>query len=150
MAEEKKINNFAIQNGAADIYEVIKSYIPFLNVRRLSDKAILPKRMFPHSAAYDIFSARDIMVPARGKAKIATDLSIDLPPGTYGRVAARSSVAWHHSIDVGGGVVDLDKNPVFVILFNHSDVDFEVKVGDNIAQLVIELHATPEVIEVYQ
>lgn len=26
------------------------------------------------------------MVPARGKAKIATDLSIDLPPGTYGRV----------------------------------------------------------------
>ncbi|KAK4351986.1 hypothetical protein RND71_027504 [Anisodus tanguticus] len=150
MAEEKKINNFAIQNGSADIYEVIKSYIPFLNVRRLSDKAILPKRMFPHSAAYDIFSARDIMVPARGKAKIATDLSIDLPPGTYGRVAARSSVAWHHSIDVGGGVVDLDKNPVFVILFNHSDVDFEVKVGDNIAQLVIELHATPEVVEVYQ
>lgn len=26
------------------------------------------------------------MVPARGKAKVATDLSIDLPPGTYGRV----------------------------------------------------------------
>lgn len=90
------------------------------------------------------------MVPARGKAKIATDLSIDLPPGTYGRVAARSSVAWHHSIDVGGGVVDSDKNPLFVILFNHSDVDFEVKVGDNIAQLVIELHAIPEVVEVYQ
>ncbi|XP_060199658.1 deoxyuridine 5'-triphosphate nucleotidohydrolase-like [Lycium barbarum] len=150
MAEEKKINNFAVQNGSADICEVIKSYIPFLKVRRLSDKATLPQRMFPHSAAYDIFSARDTMVPARGKAIIATDLSIDLPPGTYGRVAARSSVAWHHSIDVGGGVIDLDKNPVFVILFNHSDVDFEVKVGDNIAQLVIELHATPEVVEVYK
>lgn len=59
-------------------------------------------------------------------------------------------MSWHHSIDVGGGVVDLDKNPVFVILFNHSDVDFEVKVGANIAQLVIELHATPEIVEVYQ
>ncbi|MCD7466800.1 hypothetical protein HAX54_003830 [Datura stramonium] len=150
MEEEKKFTNFAVQNGSADICEVIKSYIPFLNVRRLSEKATLPKRMFPHSAAYDLFSARDIVVPARGKAKIATDLSIDLPPGTYGRVAGRSSVSWHHSIDVGGGVVDLDKNPVFVILFNHSDVDFEVKVGDNIAQLVVELHATPEVVEVYE
>ncbi|XP_009798969.1 deoxyuridine 5'-triphosphate nucleotidohydrolase-like [Nicotiana tabacum] len=147
MAEEK-ITKFAVQN-AADLSKFIKSYIPFLNVRRLSDKATLPKRMFAHSAGYDIFSARDITVPARGKAIIPTDLSIDLPPGTYGRIAARSGVAWHHSIDVGGGVVDLDKNPVFVILFNHSDVDFEVKIGDNIAQLVIELHATPEVVEVY-
>ncbi|PHT51195.1 Deoxyuridine 5'-triphosphate nucleotidohydrolase [Capsicum baccatum] len=150
MAEEKKLTNFAVQNGSVDICEVIKSYIPILNVRRLSDKATLPKRMFPHSAAYDLFSARDTVVPARGKAKIATDLSIALPPGTYGRVAARSSVAWRHSIDVGGGVVDADKNHVFVILFNHSDIDFEVKVGDNIAQLVIELHAIPEVVEVYQ
>lgn len=49
-----------------------------------------------------------------------------------------------------GGVVDLDKNPVFVILFNHSNVDFEIKVGDYIAQLVIEFHAIPEVVEVYQ
>lgn len=64
--------------------------------------------------------------------------------------AGRSSLAWNHSIEVGGGVVDDDKNPVFVILYNHSDVDFEVKVGDRIAQLVIELNATPEVVEVHQ
>lgn len=55
MAEEKKLTNFAVQNGSVDICEVIKSYIPILNVRRLSDKATLPKRMFPHSAAYDLF-----------------------------------------------------------------------------------------------
>lgn len=55
MAEEKKFTNFAVQNGSVDICEVIKSYIPFLNVRRLSENATLPKRMFPHSAAYDLF-----------------------------------------------------------------------------------------------
>lgn len=118
MAEEKKFTNFAAQNGSSDLSEVIESYVPVLNVRRLSEKATLPKRMFPESAAYDLFSARDVVVPARGKAKIATDLSIDLPPGTYGRIASRSGKSWHHSIAVGGGVVDLDKNPVFVILFN--------------------------------
>lgn len=64
--------------------------------------------------------------------------------------AARSSLAWEYSIDVGAGVVDADKNPIFVILFNHSDRDFEVKVGDRIAQLVIELNGIPEVIEVHQ
>lgn len=63
-------------------------------------------------------------------------------------IAARSSLSWHNSIEVGGGVVDLDKNPVFVILFNLSDTDFQVKIGDGIAQLVIEVHATPEILEV--
>lgn len=63
--------------------------------------------------------------------------------------AGRSGLAWEHSIEVGGGVVDADKNPVFVILFNHSDIDFEVKVGDRIAQLVIELNGIPEIMEVH-
>ncbi|MCI42088.1 deoxyuridine 5'-triphosphate nucleotidohydrolase-like, partial [Trifolium medium] len=38
--------------------------------------------------------------------------------------------------------------PVGVILFNHSDVDFEVKVGDRVAQLIIQKIITPEVSEV--
>ncbi|KAG9148076.1 hypothetical protein Leryth_003647 [Lithospermum erythrorhizon] len=133
-----------------NLVEAIKKCIPVLKVRRLSDKATLPKRVFPESAAYDLYSAEDAIVPARGKAKISLDLSIDIPPGTYGRIAPRSSKAWNNCIDIGGGVVDADKNPVFVILFNHSDVDYEVKVGVAIAQLVLELNATPQVVEVHQ
>ncbi|KAJ1420085.1 dUTPase-like [Sesbania bispinosa] len=37
---------------------------------------------------------------------------------------------------------------VGVILFNHSDMDFEVKVGDRIAQLIIQKIVTPDVAEV--
>lgn len=52
-------------------------------------------------------------------------------------------------MDVGAGVIDADyRGPVGVILFNHSDVDFEVKVGDRIAQLIIEKIVTPDVLEV--
>lgn len=66
-----------------------------------------------------------------------------------GYVAPRSGLAWKHSIDVGAGVIDADyRGPVGVILFNHSDADFEVKVGDRIAQLIIEQIITPNVIEV--
>ena len=70
-------------------------------------------------------SAKDCVVPARGKALVPTDLSIKTPPGTYGRVAPRSGLAWKHSIDVGAGVIDEDyRGPRGVILFNHSDVEF--------------------------
>ena len=64
-------------------------------------------------------------------------------------LAPRSGLTWKHSIDVGAGVIDADyRGPVGVILFNHSDVDFEVKVGDRIAQLIIEKIVTPNVMEV--
>ena len=78
-----------------------------------------------------------------------TDLSIAIPKDTYARVAPRSGLAWKHFIDVGAGVVDYDyRGNVGVILFNHSDVDFEVKHGDRVAQLILERIAPPEVLEV--
>lgn len=64
-------------------------------------------------------------------------------------LAPRSGLTWKHSIDVGAGVIDADyRGPVGVILFNHSDVDFTVKPGDRIAQMIIERILTPEVLEV--
>lgn len=43
-------------------------------------------------------------------------------------------------------MIDADyRGEVKVILFNFSDNDFEIKVGDRIAQLVIERIFTPEV-----
>nr|POF06811.1 deoxyuridine 5'-triphosphate nucleotidohydrolase [Quercus suber] len=94
-------------------------------------------------------SATETKVPARGKALVPTNLSIAIPEGTYACVVPRSGLAWKHSIDVGAGVIDADyRGPVGVMLFNHSDVDFEVKVGDRIAQLIIEKIVTPDVIEV--
>ncbi|KAK7372261.1 hypothetical protein VNO80_05636 [Phaseolus coccineus] len=127
----------------------VSSTPPFLRVKKLSDKAVLPSRASPLSAGYDLSSAVETKVPARGKALVATDISIAIPEGTYARVAPRSGLAWKHSIDVGAGVIDADyRGPVGVILFNHSDVDFEVKVGDRVAQLIIEKIVTPSVTEV--
>ncbi|KAK1396227.1 hypothetical protein POM88_006090 [Heracleum sosnowskyi] len=94
----------------------------------------------PLSAGYDLSSASEIKVPARGKALVPTDLRIAVPEGTYARIAPRSGLAWKHSIDVGADVIDADyRGPVGVILFNYSDVDFEVKAGDRIAQLIIAI-----------
>lgn len=58
---------------------------------------------------------------------------------TDGRIAPRSGLAAKHFIDTGAGVIDADyRGEVKVLLFNHSDVDFPVKEGDRVAQLVLE------------
>lgn len=64
-------------------------------------------------------------------------------------MAPRSGLAWKNSIDVGAGVIDEDyRGNIGVVLFNLSDVDFNVTRGDRIAQLLLEKIITPEVVEV--
>lgn len=80
---------------------------------------------------------------------VPTDISVAVPPGTYGRVAPRSGLAAKHGINTGAGVIDQDyRGPVFVLLFNHEDKDFEVAQGDRCAQLVLERIVNPDVVVV--
>ena len=78
-----------------------------------------------------------------------TGLSISFPIGLYARIAPRLGLALKKFIDVGAGVVNGDYHgEVGVILFNHGDQVFEVKMGDRIAQLILERIDTPPVEEV--
>ena len=64
----------------------------------------------------------------------------DLPP--------RSGLAVKKYIDVGAGVIDADyRGEIGVVLFNHSEEDFQIKQGDRIAQLILEKIETPPVKE---
>ena len=63
-----------------------------------------------------------------GKNLCKTDIQIEVPKGTYGRVAPRSGLAHKHFIDVGAGVIDEDyRGNVGVILFNFGEHEFAVK-----------------------
>jgi dUTPase len=48
---------------------------------------------------YQLFSAERKVVPAHGKALVDTQLSIAVPPGTYGRVAPRSGLGLSYKIE---------------------------------------------------
>ncbi len=120
-----------------------------LLVKKLSDKAQLPIRGSAGAAGYDLCSAADLVIPAKGRIIVPTDLSIALPEGTYGRVAPRSGLAVKHGLDVGAGVIDADyRGPVGVVMFNFDDNDFQVKQGDRIAQLILEKIAIAPVMQV--
>ncbi|KAF2270378.1 dUTP diphosphatase [Lojkania enalia] len=120
-----------------------------LQVQLLSDLAKAPTKGSAFAAGHDLYSARDVVIPARGRARVDTDISIAVPAGTYGRVAPRSGLAAKHGIDTMAGVIDADyRGQVGVILANLSDTDFDVKVGDRIAQLIVEKIVMPEVLVV--
>lgn len=109
-----------------------------------SADAVLPKRGSLGAAGYDLASVENKVVPARGRAVISTGLRIQVPSDCYARIAPRSGLAVKKGIDVGAGVVDSDyAGVVGVVLFNLSDEDFEVSVGDRIAQLICERIYTP-------
>lgn len=150
-------------NGAADPMAE-----PKLQVKLLSEKGRAPTRGSAFSAGYDLYAAKAATLPAKGKGLIDTDISIACPAGTCkpltlliatsinadrvdGRIAPRSGLASKHFIDTGAGVIDADyRGPVKVLLFNHSETDFEVSEGDRVAQLILERIYTPEVVEVQE
>lgn len=110
-----------------------------LQVKLLSERARMPVRGSPESAGFDLASAEDTLVPAGGRAVVKTDLSVACPVGTYARIAPRSGLAVKKMIDCGAGVVDADyRGNVGVVLFNFGPEDFAVKVGDRVAQLILE------------
>ena len=111
-----------------------------LKFKRIHPDAVLPAYAHPSDAGMDIRSVADVTVPARGRALVPTGLSVLLPPLYEAQVRPRSGLALKHGITVLNtpGTIDSGyRGEIGVILFNSSDVDFQVKKGDRVAQVVI-------------
>lgn len=122
-----------------------------LKVFLRSEKATTPTKGSALAAGYDLYASEDAVISAQGQGLVATDISIIVPIGTYGRVAPRSGLAVKHGISTGAGVIDADyRGEVKIVLFNHSTKDFEIKTGDRIAQLVLEKIINAEIVEITQ
>ena len=110
-----------------------------LFVKKLSDAASLPKRGSELAAGWDLAASQPVVVPARGKAIVPTDLAVATPGDCYARIAPLGGLAVKKGVDVGAGVVDADyRGAVGVVLFNHGDADLEVNPGDRVAQIILE------------
>eukprot|EP00798_Chlamydomonas_sp_ICE-L_P017737 gene17737-24097_t len=120
-----------------------------LRVQLLNDRARAPERKTPGAAGYDMHACEAVTVMPSSWGLVDTGIAIAIPAGTYGRVAPRSGLAVR-GVHVGAGVIDEDyRGPVKVLLFNHSSTDcLKVEIGDRIAQLVLEVIRTPDVVVV--
>jgi len=120
-----------------------------LRVKKLVDSAQLPTRSSEAAVGYDLHSVNGYVILPGRRAVVSTGISVQLPPGVYGRVAPRSGLAVKNGIDVGAGVIDPDyTGELKVVLFNHDQNPFVIKPGYRIAQLILERCEVPPVLEV--
>ena len=102
----------------------------------------LPKYETSGSAGLDLVAAIDENIVLKpGEVKLVkTGIAIALEKGFEAQVRPRSGLALKNGITVlnSPGTVDSDyRGEVCVILINHSKVDFVIKRGERIAQMVI-------------
>lgn len=108
----------------------------------LSTNATLPVRATSGSAGYDLYAAETKLVTsASGTVLIKTNIAAQCPPGTYGRIAIRSSLAYKHHLAVSAGVIDSDyyPNDIGVLVYcTKPGYSYEIKQGERFAQIVFE------------
>jgi dUTP pyrophosphatase len=111
-----------------------------INVKKLSENATIPTQGTTFAAGYDLYAAEDAVVVCGTRKLIKTNISMEITPGYYGRIAPRSGLAYKNGIDVLAGVIDSDyRGDIGVILYNtDKNIDFTVKKGDRIAQIIFE------------
>ena len=111
-----------------------------INVKKLSENATIPTQGTVFAAGYDLYAAEDAVVVCGTRKLIKTNISMEITPGYYGRIAPRSGLAYKNGIDVLAGVIDSDyRGDIGVILYNtDANIDFHVKKGDRIAQIIFE------------
>ena len=113
-----------------------------VEVKKLSETAVLPLRGSKQAAGYDLCA--DIKEPlsiAPGETvKVETGLAFAIPEGYFGGIFARSGLSTKKGLRPANctGVIDSDyRGPIIVALHNESGEARVVEPGERIAQLIV-------------
>jgi dUTP pyrophosphatase len=93
----------------------------------------------------DLYASEAVTVWNGSVTPVGTGIAVAIPHGYYGRIAPRSGLALKHAIDVMAGVIDSDyRGEIKVLLTRCAPGSFDIKVGDRIAQLILERADRPK------
>ncbi len=128
-------------------------YVPYahttINMKRLTDTAILPKRADAGSVGYDLYADSECLIHSGQRALVKTGIAMAIPDGLAGMIWDKSGHANNSGITILGGLIDPSyRGEIKVILLNTGDSPFSVLKGMKITQIVLVQTATPVVIEV--
>ena len=112
----------------------------------LDGTALMPTRGHATDAGLDLLSPVDTVIPAHGAVTIDTGVHIELPAHTAGFLKSKSGLNVKYGI-TSEGVIDVGyTGSIAVKLYNHSGMDYAVRRGDKIGQLVVVKIDTPELV----
>ncbi|KAG6489505.1 hypothetical protein ZIOFF_050776 [Zingiber officinale] len=116
-----------IQSDEDEIHSQIVAVIHHdqpLFVKRLVPSALLPAKKTNGATGYDlaINQCQDILKQSR--TLLTTDIAIQVPEGTYARIAPRSGASLTKGILIGGGIIDADyQGKIKILAFNITNQD---------------------------
>lgn len=116
-----------------------------MNIKLLHPDAILPTKGTAESAGYDLYSVDTVCIEPGETIPIHTGIAIDLLPGFWPGIYARSGLATKKGLRPANcvGVVDTDyRGEIIVALHNDSSSIQHIEAGDRIAQLVFHQQCT--------
>jgi len=122
-----------------------------IEIKKLSEKAIIPVYQNPGDAGLDLCSIEEYSLHPNETKLIKTGLAISLPDGIEAQIRPRSGLALKHSITVLNtpGTIDSGyRGEVSIILINHGKETFYITPGMRIAQMVIAPVLRAEIEEV--
>ena len=142
MAEEDEGNRLVID---VDPVEAVSfSYkddrMP-ISYQKIGKNARTPRRGSARAAVYDVYSTINQQILPQQTVYIPSDLITKPNSGWCLKLYNRSSLAAKHSIWIPGSptVIDSDyRGNVIVPLYNFGATAYEVKIGDRIAQALVE------------
>lgn len=112
-------------------------------------QSTLPHRQHPGDAGYDLHANETLTINVGATKLVRCGIRIAIPRGVVGFICPRSGMALKRGVTVlnGPGVIDPGfEDELGVVLINLGDRNFEVTVGDRIAQIVFVEMAAVEIV----
>ena len=110
-----------------------------IQIKLLTEDAIIPKKQHELDIGYDLHSSVDIKLASKEVTLVKTAISISLPKDVGGFVLPRSGLSSNHLITLinSPGLIDPGYTGELIVpLINHGEKNYKIKRGDRIAQLV--------------
>jgi len=120
-----------------------------IQIKKLHPDAKLPSYAHATDAGMDMYTAEDFVIEPGEFRQVHTGVAIVFPAGYVGLIWDKSSVSHVRNLKSMGGVFDADYRGEYILGFvNVGKQAQEFKVGDKIAQLLIQKVEHPEISEV--
>ena len=120
-----------------------------VKIKKLNGDAILPSYGHPGDAGLDFCSTENFILGPGMMKMFSTGISMEIPEGYVALAWGKSGLASKKGIAILGGVIDAHYRGEYkIILHNTSLDDFEVRIGDKIAQVLIQPVESVELEEV--
>lgn len=111
----------------------------------LDEGAKMPVRAHPDDAGMDLFSREDFCLWPGGHHTFDTGVHMQIPHGFFGHIESKSGLNVNDSIVSCGGIIDENfTGSITVKLYNLGRKDKVFKVGQKIAQIIIQPYIAPE------